>query len=87
MFGAMDIFTYTECDNDPRKTWRALTIATDLNGDRVFSRMDNFQNGGEFGSTGGEYIFSAADGKHILITDEASGLGIMTIKAYDGSLC
>lgn len=29
---------YFECLGDPRKVWRALTVATDLNGDRVWSR-------------------------------------------------
>lgn len=33
---------YAECLADPRTTWRALTVATDLNGERVWSRMDSF---------------------------------------------
>jgi hypothetical protein len=34
---------YIECLNDPRKIWRALTVATDFDGNRVWSRMDSFQ--------------------------------------------
>jgi hypothetical protein len=36
------ISLYRECVSDPRTNWRALTIATDLDGERVWSRMDNF---------------------------------------------
>jgi len=40
--GLMQPGLYLECKNDPRKIWRDLTVATDLNGERVWSRMDNF---------------------------------------------
>ena len=33
---------WTECKFDARNTWRSLTVATDLNGERVWSRMDSF---------------------------------------------
>jgi len=53
---------WAECKMDPRKTWRSLTIGTDLDGNRVYSRMDNYQESTEYGweaaSTGNEYIFS-----------------------------
>jgi len=39
----LDLWTFFKCQFEPRLTWRALTIATDLNGDRVWSRMDNFE--------------------------------------------
>ena len=38
-------------------------------------------------SSAAEYVFAMADGKHGVITDEAMGLGIMTLKAFDDSLC
>ena len=33
---------WLECETDPRGTWRNLNIATDLNGERVWSRMDSY---------------------------------------------
>ena len=41
-FGVFGIFTWMECLKDPRKIWRSLTVAFDLEGERVWSRMDNF---------------------------------------------
>jgi hypothetical protein len=80
---------WAECKTDPRKTWRSLTIATDLDGNRVYSRMDNYQSstevGWKSGSTGNEYIFSLADGGHAIITDEALGMGIGKIAQYADS--
>ena len=29
------------CQADPRGVWRSLVIATDMDGERVWSRMDN----------------------------------------------
>lgn len=43
--GGFDAATQTECNGDPRVNWRALTIATDLNGNRVWSRQDSYQPG------------------------------------------
>jgi len=31
-----------ECASDPRINWRTLVVGTDLNGKRIWSRMDNF---------------------------------------------
>ena len=49
--------------------------------------MDNFQREEVMASSAAEYVFAMADGKHGVITDEAMGLGIMTLKAFDDSLC
>ena len=51
--------------------------------------MDNFETsqGGTTASTGGEYVFTATNGEIKLVTDEANGMGVLTIKAYDGNLC
>jgi hypothetical protein len=76
-----DLFTYIKCQFEPRKTWRALTVATDLNGDRVWSRMDNFETseGGTVSSSAAEYVFPATAGEIKIITDEKMGMGILTI--------
>ena len=77
-----------KCKADPRTTWRALTIATDLNGERVWSRMDSFKGEDpKVASSAAEYVFPVKDGKQVIITDEAMGMGIMTIAKEDGKVC
>ena len=34
--------TWLECRGDPRTQWRSLAVATDLEGERIYSRMDSF---------------------------------------------
>lgn len=34
---------WAKCQGDPRTTWRALVVKTDLNGKEVWHRMDNYQ--------------------------------------------
>jgi len=78
----------TECKADVRTTWRALTVAVNLNGERVWSRMDSYQGGeATVGSSASEYIFEAASGKSTMVTDEGFGFGIATFNAYDTYLC
>lgn len=36
------LFLVSECKADPRNTWRGLTVATDLDGERVYSRLDSY---------------------------------------------
>ena len=84
----LDSATLDKCNGDPRRDWRALTIATDLNGDRVYSRMDNYQTEEPtVWSSAAEYVFPAAGGKITVITDEAMGLGIMTLSTFDDVIC
>ena len=78
---------YFECLNDPRQTWRALTIATDLNGKRVWSRMDSFQSADEPVGSASEYVLSHTDGSVTFITDEAIGFGFVQLTAPDGDKC
>ena len=51
--------------------------------------MDNYETseGGTVASTGGEYVFTGTDGEVKIITDEANGMGFLTIKNYDSNLC
>jgi len=73
----MRLGLWTECRNDKRIDWRALTIATDLNGDRLWHRQDNFQTGeAKVGTSASEYIFSGQNGKLVMVTDEALGIGL-----------
>ena len=80
-----------DCAADPRITWRSLIVATDLNGDRVWSRQDNYQWSGVetlgASSSAAEYIFPMAGGKMGVITDEAGGGGFEVLKAPDGQQC
>jgi hypothetical protein len=79
---------WLECKGDERVTWRSLTVATDLNGERVWSRMDSFQAGtGEAWSSASEYVLSDTTGKITFISDEAVGFGFGTISAPDGVKC
>jgi hypothetical protein len=81
-----------ECDADPRVSWRALTIATDLDGNRVWSRMDSYQGGtasshATVQASASEYLFPVSGGKLAFISDEATGFGFGVIKAADGVKC
>lgn len=67
-------WTYYACELDPRKVWRSLAIAVNLSGERVWSRMDNFQ-GENIVSSAAEYVYASSDGKHTIITDEQMGMG------------
>ena len=83
-------WTWLECEFDPRKVWRSLAVATDLKGERVYSRMDNFQDAEQLGTvvdSAAEFIFERAAGGHTIVTDERMGFGFETIKKYDGTLC
>lgn len=84
-------WTYLECEADPRVVWRSLAVATDLKGERVYSRMDSFQDseaGGQpVADSAAEFVFERTGGGHTIITDERMGLGLETIKKYDGTLC
>ena len=57
----LGLFIWLECRGDPRGIWRSLTVATDLEGERLYSRMDNygvgFEQGVDLGSSAGEYVF------------------------------
>ena len=78
----------SKCKKDPRTTWRSLAVATDLKGERVYSRMDSYQGGDtKVWAAAAEYVVSAPAGKHMIITDEAMGFGVLTIKAYDNQIC
>ena len=82
----------SECRSDPRTTWRSLTVATDLDGEPVYVRQDSFlaTDDSEMPSqtsAAAEWMIATSDGKHTVITDDAYGLGFLTIQAYDGSLC
>lgn len=77
-----------ECYSDPRTVWRSLTIGTDLNGDRTWSRMDSFQSGeGDVTSSAAEYVVNTADGGSMSITDEAYGIGFAVYKPYTNTAC
>lgn len=87
-----DSDTQTECDADPRITWRALTVAIDLDGNRIWTRQDNYQSGTKsdhatVASSKGEYIFPVSGGKLGFISDEVAGFGIGVINAPDGNVC
>lgn len=57
-------------------SWRALTLATDLEGNRVWSRIDSGQFASENGapqetaSSAGEWVIPLRDGGHAVISDE-----------------
>ena len=77
-----------KCKVDPRIDWRGLVIKTDLNGEKVWHRQDNYQSGeppsatGKVASSASEFIFSLDDGSLVSITDESAGFGYAVI---DGS--
>lgn len=77
---------WAECKKDPRKIWRALTIATDLDGERVWSRQDSFYDEGAAGSAG-EYVITTSDGGTVIITDETMGFGFLFIDQFTDEKC
>ena len=87
----LGLFIWLECQGDPRGTWRALTVATDLEGERVYSRMDSYGVGigadPDVGNSAGEYVFVNSDGGHVIVTDEGMGMGFLTIAPYTEEIC
>ena len=49
--------------------------------------MDNFQYEDAITNSAGEYVFVSTDGGHVIVTDEANGMGFAKIAPYDGELC
>lgn len=78
---------YFECLNDPRKVWRALTVVTDMDGERVWSRMDSWQSEDKPVGSASEFVLTQTDGKVTFLTDEAIGFGFAKIAAADGTKC
>ena len=65
-----------------------MTIATDLDGNRVWSRMDNYQFGeAEVGSSANEYVFTLNSGGVGIINDEGFGIGIASLDPYSFDNC
>jgi hypothetical protein len=90
--GGYNAEVQTECNADPRVSWRALTIATDLDGNRVWSRMDSYQGGtasshATVQASAAEYLFPVSGGQLAFVSDEATGFGFGIIKAADGVKC
>ena len=79
--------TWLECRGDPRTQWRSLAVATDLEGERIYSRMDSFQTEDGVQASAAEYVFVNTEGGHVLVTDEGSGMGFITIAPYTEELC
>ena len=89
LFGLnFELKTLLECWGDPRTQSRSLAVATDLEGERVYSRMDNFQTEKKrVAASTAEYVFVNSEGGHVLVTDEANGIGFVTIAPYTEELC
>lgn len=76
------------CQGDARVDWRALTTATDLDGERVWSRQDNFYDpAGWVASTVGEYVITTTQGETVIITDEFMGLEFLYISEFSDVKC
>lgn len=88
LFWAFKWGLWAGCGSDPRTLWRALTIGTDLEGQRVWSRQDSFYDP-ESGAAGsaGEYVITSSNGGTIIVTDETMGLGFLYIDEYDDVQC
>jgi len=77
-----------QCSSDPRRDWRGLLVGTDMQGERVWSRMDNMDNGSTFtASSASEYVFALREGGHVSITDEAMGFGFASVAPYTNVAC
>ena len=68
--------------------WRSLSIATDLDGNRVWSRMDSYQGGEtQVFSSANEYVFPLISGGVGIINDETYGIGLQTLDPYSVNNC
>lgn len=75
---------------DERIVSRALTIATDLDGNREWSRMDSYPPAyGYATSSSNDVVMSLSEGGHAIITAESFGMSIGLIAEYndDSVLC
>lgn len=78
---------HTECMQDPRRTWRALLVKLDKNGNEVWHRVDSFLEPGETEApdTASEYVSLKADGSVVSIVDQGFGIGVMVLEAQSGN--
>ncbi|MEC9465934.1 MAG: hypothetical protein VX834_09125 [Myxococcota bacterium] len=75
----------TECDADPRRTWRGLVVKLDGAGNELWHRLDSFVEPGEVGEdvsdSASEYVSIAADGSILSTVDQGFGIGILVFAA------
>ena len=78
---------HTECMQDPRRTWRALLVKLDKNGNEVWHRVDSFLEPGETEApdTASEYVSLKADGSVVSIVDQGFGIGVLVLQAQSGN--
>ena len=69
-----------ECNADPRKKWRALTIELDADGNEVWHRTDSFvfpEEPDEAAASAAEYVIRLENGQTASIIDQDFGIGLI----------
>ena len=81
--------TRTECDADPRRTWRGLIVKLDASGNEVWHRVDSFAEPGEEGDdvsdSASEYVSLTSEGAVISIVDQGFGIGLLVLEPENQS--
>ena len=69
-----------ECNADPRKKWRALTIELDADGNEAWHRTDSFvfpEEPDEAAASAAEYVIRLENGQTASIIDQDFGIGLI----------
>lgn len=77
------------CGSDARKTWRSMVYKADLTGTSVWRRLDSYydsENGSIVAASAAEYIYPAANGFWMVVTDQSFGVGVLMLNTTDATI-
>ena len=71
----------SECQSDPRTTWRSYVIALDSSGATQWARTDSYadSNESDVGTTAAEYVAVDQSGDLYVTTDQGFGVGMIKL--------
>eukprot|EP00930_Biecheleria_cincta_P066297 TRINITY_DN5238_c0_g3_i1.p1 TRINITY_DN5238_c0_g3~~TRINITY_DN5238_c0_g3_i1.p1 ORF type:complete len:1485 (-),score=207.57 TRINITY_DN5238_c0_g3_i1:123-4244(-) len=78
----------TECEADPRTTWRSMLFKIDGFGDVIWSRLDNWNpdQSNDVATSASEYVFLMRDDKIVSVNDEGRGIGVLVLQPEGSTL-
>ena len=73
----------TECEADPRTTWRSMLVRIDAAGEEIWTRLDAYTEAGEAAETASEYVFLTTSGQIASVMDQGFGIGLLLLDPED----
>ena len=76
----------TECEADPRKTWRGMVVRFDANGEKIWERIDSFfeaEAPEDPADSASEYVALTPNGGILSVVDQGFGIGLLVTASDD----